>query len=370
MKTIVLTGGHLTPALAVIEILQKQYPDLQLVFIGRLTVFEGIRVQSQEERIMKSLNIPFYPLTAGRIRMQWSVASLISAIKIPIGIIQAWILIMRLRPSLIIAFGGYVGFPVALAGKLIGTKVLVHEQTVKPGFANALAARFADTVCISFQESRRNISTKHIVYTGLPLRSALYDPPGTVSIQIVEPERKILYIMGGATGSVTINSAVLPVLPALLKTYTIVHQTGTLDYERVKAYRLTLTDTIRRHYHIFSYIDTPDHAWILHHASMVISRSGANTVAELLHTKTPSLVIPLARSRGNEQFKNAQMLVKSTVSKILTESELTAENIIRTVALLTGTKKPQVNQTGRKNQENLPSRVIADIASKMLLEEP
>jgi len=329
--TIVVTGGHITPALAVISELQEKYPSWKIVFIGRKNAFEGSAVISEEYRIIADLKIPFVPLTAGRISRLLNVWSLISFIKIPFGFINALYILSKYKPNCIISFGGYIGLPVVVSGALLGIPSIIHEQTAVPGLANRLAGIFAKRICVTDASVQSRFPKGKTIVTGLPMRDSLFHPPqkSTMPIPLTRP---ILYITGGATGSKSVNELLYPIIGKLVCNYTVVHQVGRGNLSRAKSVRQNVRGDKRKYYVVIPYADLLDHAWILSHTKLMIGRSGANTVSELRALGIPAVFIPLPWSGGNEQYENASLYEKTGSAVIINQHTATSKEIYETVS--------------------------------------
>lgn len=141
IKKIVITGGHLTPALAVMEKLREQ--GWQIVFFGRQHALEGDSSVSVEYQTITKLGISFISLTAGRLQRSFTRYTVFSFLKIPIGFIQSFYYLIKFKPTVILSFGGYVALPVALAGWMLKIPIVTHEQSVVPGLANKIIFKFA-----------------------------------------------------------------------------------------------------------------------------------------------------------------------------------------------------------------------------------
>jgi UDP-N-acetylglucosamine--N-acetylmuramyl-(pentapeptide) pyrophosphoryl-undecaprenol N-acetylglucosamine transferase len=144
---ILLTGAHFTPAQAVIEKLKKD-SSVEIVYVGRKYTRDGDSTLSVEYDVLKKENIKFYSLIAGRIKRYFSLGTIISLFKIPIGFIQAFYIVTKEQPSIVVSFGGYIGVPVVFASWLLSIPIIIHEQTMVAGLANQVSSWFASKVAI------------------------------------------------------------------------------------------------------------------------------------------------------------------------------------------------------------------------------
>lgn len=323
--TVLLTGGHVTPACAVIDAIKAKHPEWSLVFVGRMHAFEQDTMVSEEYRIITQKGIPFYPLTMGRLTRAWSFVTIVSLMKIPIGFVQSLFLIGKLRPALVLTFGGYLAVPISWWAHMFGIPVITHEQTVSPGLANRFIARFADRVLTAFPVLDAGLAKKYSC-VGLPVRKEILHPPSTCSFPTVQG-KPILLISGGSTGAKSMNERIFPCIKTLVKRYMVIHQTGSASFSQAQEILGTLSQEDTKSYSIHSYIDAPDWGWILSHAALCIGRSGANTVYEIVLKAVPSVFIPLPWSAGQEQYKNAHFLVSKSAAMVIPQDTLTVQTL-------------------------------------------
>lgn len=322
---ICITGGHMTPAIAVIEQIREDHKAWDLVYIGRRFAMEGDRHESVEYRFITNVGIPFYSLSTGRIQRWMSLGAIVSLVKIPYGFFQALVMLSILRPNLIVSFGGYIAVPVVLAGWVLGIPSITHEQTETMGLGNRLISVVAKKVLVSDKKLIKPDNNK-IVYTGLPLRKALFDPPKTPPFPI-KSDSPVLYVTGGSTGAQSLNEYIYGCLPSLVKDFTIIHQTGERSFGRADDMKHALPDQLRGRYIIKPFFDIKDLAWIYAHALLVVGRAGANTVGEVASLGAVGLFIPLPWSGNGEQQRNAETLVKAGSSEMITQDHLTSQKM-------------------------------------------
>lgn len=292
-----MTGGHLTPALAVIEEIKRQEYRWNMVFLGRSQAFEAGESPTHERRLVEALGVAFHALTTGR------GAGLCKA---PIGFFQALYWLLRYRPAVVLSFGGYVALPVAPAAWMLGIPVVTHEQTGELGLANRIIASFARKVIQAHE-------------AGVPIRRGLFFPPKRPSFA-VDASRPILYLTGGSTGARSLNELVFPLIAELTRSWTVIHQVGAIDGKAAPE--------PSSHYVVAGYFEVADLAWMYHHAALVIGRSGANTVAEVAAIGIPALFIPLPWAAGGEQKKNAQTLEREGAAIVLDQETLDSDTLL------------------------------------------
>lgn len=321
-----MCGGHLTPALAVIDELKRLAPTLSIYFVGRTRALEAAVTAPIEYVLAKERGIQFLPITTGRLPRYLSIVSFLSLFKLPIGFIQAWRYITREKPRLILSFGGYVSLPVCIVGKLLGVPVFIHEQALIPGLTNSIVSTFATKIFVSFKEQVALFPSSKTVYTGLPIRRILFHPPKAPTFSY-EKNLPLLYITGGATGAVTLNNLLFPIISDLVKTCMVIHQTGEVSLGEAKNLSESLPGNVKKRYVAVPTLGEADVSWVYHHATLVIGRSGANTVGELAALGKIAVLIPLPWSAGHEQQKNAEYLARHTGAVVADQTNITPDEL-------------------------------------------
>ncbi len=319
MKRAVVTGGgsagHVIPALPVIEALQAA--GWEVSFIGSDS---GL-----EERLVAPLGTPYFRVQTGKLRRYFSFANLTDALKIPLGILQAFAILGRVKPRVVFSKGGFVAFPVVFAAWLRRIPVVAHESDLSPGLANRLSLPFIATLCVNFDATR--VSARRVIHTGTPIRAALRNgnPDRGAGAANLPGERPMLVVVGGSLGARRLNEVTRAALPALVETFEVLHVCGAGQLDPAA--------------------DTPGYAqrefvtdgWgdILAAAAIVVSRAGANALHELLTLGKPNLLVPLptTASRG-DQIENAAYAEARGFSAVLPDAELSPATLVEGVRTL------------------------------------
>jgi UDP-N-acetylglucosamine--N-acetylmuramyl-(pentapeptide) pyrophosphoryl-undecaprenol N-acetylglucosamine transferase len=333
MKKILITGGHITPALSVMRELGKN--GWECFYVGRKYALEGDKTISQEMRIIDDLGFKFVPITAGRLQRSFTKFTFLSLLKIPVGIIQAFSILIKNKPQIILSFGGYIGLPIAVAGWCLGIPIVIHEQTQSSGMANKIIGYFAKKICVSWSMSIDKFPKEKVIYTGLPLRKEIFQIKKQLNFQKTKP---VIYITGGNLGSHSINLIIEEILPQLLTKYTVIHQCGNAknshDYKHLENFKNKLPRNLVNNYYLFTYINEDLIADIFKKADILISRSGANIVYEIIALSKPSILIPLPWSGMQEQLMNAKFLTDHQASIMIQQTELTGALLLEKIEYL------------------------------------
>lgn len=321
MKVLV-TGAHFTPAVATIEELKK-IENTEIIYVGRKTTQEGDKTLSVESQVLPSLGVKFIPIITGRLQRSFTIYTIPSLLKIPVGLLQALYIILSQKPDVILSFGGYVAVPIVITGWLFSIPVIVHEQTLISGLANKISSFFADKIAVSFEKSA--YKGENVVMTGNPVRHEIVKESLGVN-RNPPPRWPTVLIMGGNQGSHVINLAVEECLDKLLRVAKVYHQTGDSkyqDYER-------LYKKEGNYYRVFKFI-TAEYPEILQEADLVVCRAGINTLTEVALLGKPTLLIPI---NNKEQKKNAQYFEELGLAKTLPQSKLSGKNLLDNIKLM------------------------------------
>jgi UDP-N-acetylglucosamine--N-acetylmuramyl-(pentapeptide) pyrophosphoryl-undecaprenol N-acetylglucosamine transferase len=329
IKRIVITGGHAgSTAYATIEQLRQSYNYAWAIyFIGSKSAIEGRKVQTLENTIFPKIGVKNYPITTGRIQRKFTIWTIPSLLKIPIGFINAYIILARIKPDITLSFGGFAAFPVVVSSYLLKIPVVVHEQTTCVGRANKYSAFFAKKIALSRKESLSYFPSAKCVVTGNPISK---------EISSLSPKKDIgvppvVFVTGGSRGSSILNRTVAESLREILGKYNLIHQTGFLDYGWVSKERDKLPMKQKNNYKIYSVIEPWKWPNYISSSDLVISRAGANIVSELIAVKKLAILIPIPFSYENEQMKNAQYAKSLGVAEIIEQESLTSEGLTRLI---------------------------------------
>jgi len=340
---IVITGGHLAPALAVIKKLPK---DVDVIYVGRKYTFEGDNALSLEYHTITRMGISFVQLQTGRWQRKVTIHTLPSLLKVPYGFFQAFAIHRKFKPDGILSFGGYLSVPVCLAGFFLGIPIVIHEQTTEAGFANRFISFFAKKICISWKSSFRFFPKNKTILTGNPILTRQSEKHDCHDTTFKEKNIQFICIVGGSSGSHAINILVEGCVQKLLEKYNVLHQTGDAreykDYERLKALRASFEGKLQERYKITRFIE-PDHiACVLKAVDIVVSRSGINTITLLLFLKKPTILIPLPISQRNEQYKSAFLLKDAGLGEVYNQNGLSSEKLFDNISNMIDNKKRYV----------------------------
>lgn len=330
-QRIIFTGGHHNSALEVARILKKE--GYEIVWIGHKFTAKGEKSVSAEYQEVTKTGIEFLELKTGKF---YHKSDPLEWLKIIFGFFQAFLYLIAHRPSLIFSSGGYLSVPVVITGWFLRIPSITHEQTVVSGWANKAISPFVKKILLTHSSSLPNYPKEKSEVVGLPIRRELLSSKYSKKF-----DPKLIYITCGKQGSHVVNQAVFPIIPELVKSFTVVHQTGsstlTKDLERARRVKDKL-GKLKDRYIYAPYFFAEEAATFIRSSVAIISRSGAHTVYELLLLRKKAVLIPISWVSHNEQFLNAKLAEEQLGSFILEEKDLTPENLHR--AIIEVVKKP------------------------------
>ena len=312
------TGGHIYPGIAV---------GTKLRALGFNVNWVGAKL-GMEAEIVERHKFNFSPITIKGVRRSGLVRVLSAPILILLAILQAVLVIQRVKPKVVIGMGGYVSGPVGVAAKLCGKKLVIHEQNSVAGLTNRLLSILADRTLQAFPGTFREEA--NAITTGNPIRSSisLLPPP---EVRVKGRTHLSVLIVGGSRGARIINKIVPQgVVQCGISNLSILHQTGSgNNLSNGKAYEgLDDTSSVK----VIDYIDDMSSAY--YEADLVIARAGAVTVSELMSVGVASVLIPFAGAVDDHQLMNATHLKKIAASVVITEQELSISKIAATLRKL------------------------------------
>lgn len=322
------TGGHIYPALSIGRELLARFSDAEILFVG------GRR--GLESDLVPKAGFEFQAITVSGFERKLSLDTLATAGRAVAGLFQSMAIVRKFRPNVAVGTGGYASGPAMLAAAMLGVPVIVHEQNVVPGATNRLLSRWAQTVAISWEESRKYLARpERSVLTGNPIRPEIMTAERAESAALfgLDPRRPTVLAFGGSQGARRINTALIGALPSLAAQHNaqFMLATGSDKFEESMdlASRSGLpvsiaSDGIGRSdggdIIIMPYIYNMPQA--LACADLAICRAGAITIAELAARGVPALLIPHPHVPDNVQEKNARAMEARGAARVILDAEL------------------------------------------------
>ena len=354
---ILITGGHPTPALALIDELKKK-KNLKIVFVGRKHPVIGEKTLSFEYQEIKKRGVKFIDLKTGKLPRFFTKEIFINFGLLFFGFFSALMIILKEKPDFIISFGSFLAFPIAFWAFIFRIPIFLHEQTIAPGLANRIIGLWAKKIFLAFPNAQKYFNKKKTIIVGNPIRFYKIKTK-----QKIKNEKPVIYITGGSLGSHAINLHIEKILPTLLKKYLIIHQTGNIrefdDYNRLK------NKFKSPFYFPFTHLSQEELFSVYQKADLVVSRAGANTFFELIAFEKPTIFIPLPYSASKEQFLHAKIFKDAKTGEIFNQDE-ESEKLLKLIdKMIDNLKSYQENFKKLRYlyQKNAPKKMVETIFS-------
>lgn len=315
------TGGHIYPALAIAEEIQRQEPKAELLYVGTKN--------GREAELVPRTGIPFRTIDVLGMPRKISPQMLPFGLALSKGLRQAGRIVRDFQPDLAIGTGGFVSGPVLYRAAKAGIYTLIHEQNSYPGIANRILSRYVDDIAVTFEESIPYFAVQASkTLTGNPIRSVffnlkkkkeLYEKYGLI------PGKTTVFVFGGSNGHESINEAVAGMQDEFAATdYQMVLITGPDHYDKVKD-AFPEEGNIR----VYPYLFDIHEMYAI--ADLMVTSSGAITLAEIQAAGIGSLLIPKAYTTENHQAKNAFAVQDKGAAAVLEEKYLDADNLFQSI---------------------------------------
>lgn len=320
------TGGHVYPALAVVNELRKRgLENHDLLWIGT----HG----QMEETLVPRAGLSLETISGGQIAGVARHKQVANALRLIKGTWEAWKIICRFKPNVLLMTGGYVNAPVGVAAKLCNVPAAIYLPDVEPGSAIKQIAPLVQKIACTTDDSSAYLPAKKLVVTGYPvrasLRKALHSSPENARTAFgLDKERPTLFVFGGSRGAQTINKALMAILPDLLQTVQLIHCSGTLTWDEVQLFATTLPEEIRRFYKPFPYLHEKM-GMAFRAADLVVARAGASMLGECPAFGVPAILVPYPHA-WRYQKVNADFLVRHNAG-IRLDDEMMAEQLLPTI---------------------------------------
>lgn len=320
MERIILTtggtGGHIFPALAVAETIQKRHPQIKILFMGA--------EYGPESRYAKDAGLMFAGLPA-RGFLGRGLKIIPAAWQMMVAFVKGYKIVRDFKPDVIAGFGGYASFAPVLAAKIQKVPVVIHEQNAIMGQANKLLANWANQICISLPDTSGLVRSSKL--TGNPVRAAIRKVKKNYDTEPVQPR---LLIIGGSQGAHALNKFIVKNLTFLKEhNFEIRHQTGPKDLEWVrKAY----SEAAMPEDWAIPFIK--DMANMYTWANLTLCRAGASTIAELCAVGMPAILVPFPAAIHDHQALNAKNLVAKSAAILMPEMDLDKQSSINAIVEL------------------------------------
>ncbi len=330
------TGGHIYPAVAIINKIKEQDKNSEILYIGT--------TDRMEKDIIPDLNIPYVGIKMEGLNRHHLLSNIKVLIDYKNAVKKAKEEIKKFKPDIVVGAGGYITAPVLYAAHRLKVKTLIHEQNSIPGISNKFLAKFVDKICVSLPGSISYFPKEKVSYTGNPRSEEI------IKLKAYSKEKygldkslKLVVIVMGSLGSVTMTQKIKELIPEFSnKHYQVLIITGKAYYEEYKEINHP------KNVVIVPYLEDFNH--LLKSSDLLISRAGASTIAEITAIGLPSILVPSPYVTNNHQYKNAKELEDIGACNIVLEHDFSKEVLIPSIdEILTDEKKYQRMKTQAKS---------------------
>jgi UDP-N-acetylglucosamine--N-acetylmuramyl-(pentapeptide) pyrophosphoryl-undecaprenol N-acetylglucosamine transferase len=315
------TGGHLYPAIAVADQIKTMKPEAEILFVGTKNKIEGT--------VVPKLGYRFKSIWIKGFARKFNLENLLFPLKLFVSAIQSLLINISFKPKVAIGSGGYVSGPAIWGASIMGAKIILLEQNSYPGVTTRLLERKAQEIHISFEDSKKYLRNQNVlILTGNPVRKNLGSLNKKSALEKfgLTDSKKTLLILGGSLGAASLNKAIAENLEKLIKSgIQIIWQTGKIYFD---SYRSLSDDHIK----VLDFIEDMNAAYSA--CDLLIARSGATTIAEVLVLGIPSILVPSPNVAENHQYHNAKSLEEKEAAILIEDKNLNAklvETVISTI---------------------------------------
>ena len=349
MKVIVAaggTGGHIYPALAIINKIKEKESDSEFLYIGTS--------DRMEKDIIPNLGIKFIGLEMTGLNRSNPLSNIEVFRKFNNAIKASRKIIKEFKPDVVVGAGGYITAPVLYAAHKEGIPTLIHEQNSIPGVSNKFIGGFANRICVSLPNSVNLFPKDKVVYTGNPRSEEIIKVDKLSKTKLgFKKDKKLVVVVMGSLGSTTMTKKIKELIPAFNgKDYQVLIITGKKYYDDYKD--MELDDNVK----IVPFMENLIN--VLKDSDLIVSRAGASTIAEITAIGLPAILVPSPYVTNNHQYKNAKELEDAGACKIVTEEKFSKDTIIAEIDKLFSNEKEYDNMV--KNSKKLG---ITDSATRI-----
>lgn len=310
------TGGHIYPALAILNKIKEKEPDSEFLYIGTHNRMENEIVP---KRGIPYESIEIYGFSKKIFKNFKTVGCVFKSYK------KCKKLIRDFNPDVVIGVGGYVTSPVIFAAKKLGYKTVIHEQNSFPGKSNQFLSKYSDLICVSFKSTIKNFPSYKTVLTGNPCSEDAISKTAISKESFgLSKNKKLVLIVMGSLGSSRINDYIVNSMSQFSNSdYEVLFVTGKTSYDSVSK------NSFPKNVFVVPYVDGM--TGLMKNTDLIVSRAGASTISEIVALGIPSILIPSPYVANNHQFKNAMDLVSTGSAVMIEEKDLKGDILVRKI---------------------------------------
>ncbi len=348
------TGGHIYPALAIAQAIQRLEPSVRVEFVGT--------PHGLENQLVSREGFKLHHVEIGRLNRNVRFGERLKTfLRLPLALVQSALLVMRLRPHAVLGVGGFVTGPVLLAAALLGRKCLLWEPNAHAGLANRWLAPFMRECLVVFDEAAKGLRAKKITQVGMPIRSKIEEISRTTQTREASEKLHVL-VFGGSQGARAINDVVVEAMCSGQVNFAeveVVHQTGPNDFARIIQRYRDASVPVSAHEYLHDM--EKRYAW----ADLIIARAGTGTVSEISAVGKAAILVPLPSAADNHQQKNAEALVSKGAAIMVLQRDFSTKELSRLIASFSKDRS-QLTRLGDAAKKFYQPSADVTIARKLL----
>jgi UDP-N-acetylglucosamine--N-acetylmuramyl-(pentapeptide) pyrophosphoryl-undecaprenol N-acetylglucosamine transferase len=348
------TGGHLFPGIALADEAIRRGGS-EVLFVG---TSRGI-----ETRAVPAAGYALETLEVTGLKRMGLVGTVRGLFRVPLAIVRSLAILRRFRPDVVVGVGGYASGPMVLAAALARYATAIQEQNSVPGITNRILGKLVRKVFIAFDEAARFFPSRKIERLGNPVRKPIVAALEGFAASPTSDGKLRILVVGGSQGARAVSELVLAAAPMLASKgvdFSLVHQTGNTDFERIQAkYReLGLDGRVK----VQAFIDNMAAAYGA--ADLIIGRAGALTLAELAIVGKPAILVPLPTAADDHQSKNAAHFAQVGAALVLNQRTSSADDLAAAITGLAENRSKQLAM-GRAMRELARPRAAEEIVDSL-----
>lgn len=339
------TGGHIYPAISIVNYMKEKYPDAEFLYIG---TEKGL-----ESRLVPEQGIPFETISIQGFKRSISLDNFKTMYLFLSSIKSAKKLIKDFQPDVVIGTGGYVCGSVVYAANKLGVPTIIHEQNSVAGMTNKFLSKYVNKIGICFPDAADYFPSEKVVLVGNPRGQEVAGvKPSNILMNFdLDPDKPTAIIFGGSRGAQTINNAMKEALPLLEdKPYQILYASGSIYFDEFDEYQEQLD--MLKNVKVVPYIDNM--IQVLVNGDVVVGRAGATSIAEITALGLPSILIPSPNVTNDHQTKNAKSLVDQGAALMIKDTALTGESLVTTLDQVMLNQGLREKMAKASKQEGIP----------------
>ncbi|MDB5238457.1 MAG: UDP-N-acetylglucosamine--N-acetylmuramyl-(pentapeptide) pyrophosphoryl-UDP N-acetylglucosamine [Candidatus Kaiserbacteria bacterium] len=325
------TGGHFYPLIAVAEAVQdialeRTLIEPEMYYVGPAP----FDMEAMQERDIRFIRSP-----AGRMRRYNSIWNIFGVFATAWGVFLSTLQLYSLYPDAVFSTGGFAAFPTLAAAKLLRIPCIIYDADAKPGRVSLWSSKFARSIGVAHPEAAMQFPAKvrdRIARVGHPIRKEIAKPTSEGGHEFLKLDKDVptVFVIGGSQGARAINEVLIDVLPDLVESYNVIHQTGTANFQEVNG----ITQVVLKNsahadrYRAFGLLNALALRMAAGISTIIVSRAGSGSIFEIASWGIPAILVPIPLDVSHDQTENAFSYARAGAAVVIEQRNL-APHILR-----------------------------------------